>query len=212
MKYILSDEIMGLLQPKSLASIAALLLLGTMLLLVARKTRFNTRMLSYGALCMAASFILSYVKVFELPYGGTITLASMLPLLFYAGAAGPWAGMAVGMCYGLLQYIQDPFFVHPAQFVLDYPLAFGMLGIAGFFGSNIRLGSIAGVAGRFACHFLSGVIFFWEYAEGKNVYLYSLGYNASYLVPDLLLCLLVLSVPQVKNAMRSVSRLAVKHS
>lgn len=205
MKFILLEKIMGLLNTKLAGTFIVLLLLGLILLFSARKTRFNAKLISYGALCMAASFILSYLKVFEFPNGGSITVASMLPMFLFAAIAGPWAGIILGICYGLLQFIQEPFFVHPIQFLLDYPLAFGMLGIAGFLKGNPRLGGLVGCAGRFICHFISGAVFFAEYANGQNVFLYSLIYNGSYLLPDLVICLLLLSIPRIKNMATDLS-------
>lgn len=205
MDFVLKEKFIELLQPKSLATVIALVLLGAVLLAVSRKARFNAKLISYGALCIAASFLLSYVKIFQLPNGGTITVGSMLPLFLFAFIAGPWAGIGAGLCYGMLQFIQEPVFLHPAQLLLDYPLAFAMLGIAGFFKNKQFLGMIAGGLGRFICHVLVGVIFFAEYANGKNVYLYSMGYNASYLIPDIIICLVLFAVPQIKNITRRVT-------
>lgn len=205
MQFVLYEKFMEFFNVKSLIAVGALVVLAILLLLIARKARFNTRMLSYGALCIAAAFIMSYLRIFKLPNGGTITVASMLPLFLYAAIAGPWAGMTAGICYGLLQFWQDPFFMHPVQFLLDYPLAFGLLGLAGFFKDRLWLGAIVGTAGRFLCAFFSGVIFFAEYANGQNVFLYSLGYNASYLVPDVIICLVLIAVPQFKRIVRSAS-------
>ena len=200
MKGILLELLTKLQEPKNLITILALVLLGAVLIVVARKTRFNTKTISYGAICIALSFLLSYVKVFHLPNGGSITIASMLPMFVFAGIAGPWAGIVAGLCYGLLQYIQEPYFVHPIQFLLDYPLAFGALGLAGFFGRRIWLGSMVGGIARLICHFLSGVVFFAEYAGNQNVFLYSLSYNASFLVPDFAICMVILAIPSVKSA------------
>lgn len=193
------------LQPRTLISIAAVLALGIILFAVSRKPGYyTTKMLSYGALAIALSFLLSYVRLFRFPNAGSITLASMLPIFVFAYLAGPRAGMLAGLCYGMLQFIQDYTFVHWAQFLLDYPIAFAMLGLAGLFGDNLYLGAAAGSLARFVCHFLSGVVFFGSYANGENVFLYSLIYNGSYLLPDLAICLLVLTIPGVRNAIKYI--------
>ncbi|HHW26454.1 MAG TPA: energy-coupled thiamine transporter ThiT [Firmicutes bacterium] len=151
------------------------------------------RILVEGALMVAVAFALSFVKVFHLPQGGSVTLGSMIPILLFSARRGTGAGIMAGTVYGILQFIVEPYFVHPAQLILDYPLAFGLLGLAGLFGEDILKGTLLGVFGRFVSHFISGVIFFAEYAEG-NVYAYSAAYQASYLVPEFIISVLVLRV------------------
>lgn len=204
-KVVLAEKIADLLHLKPLIIIATLLLLAVLLFIVARKVKFNVRMISYGGICIAAAFILSFLKLFSLPNGGTITVASMLPLLLFAFIAGPRAGIIAGLIYGLLQFIQEPYFLHPIQFLLDYPLPFAMLGLAGLFRNNIWLGSAVGVFGRFVCHFFAGVVFYAEYAGEQNVMLYSLIYNGSYLVPDLAICILFLTIPSVRIIIRKLT-------
>ncbi|MGI6632777.1 MAG: energy-coupled thiamine transporter ThiT [Bacillota bacterium] len=151
----------------------------------------NVRMLVEGALMVALSFGLHLFKIYQAPYGGSVTLGSMVPLILFAIRYGAGPGITVGAAYGLVDFIVNPYVVHPAQVILDYPLAYGLLGLSGLFRHNIYLGSAVGIFGRLISHFLSGVIFFAEYAEG-NVYLYSLVYNAQYLVPELLITAVVL--------------------
>jgi thiamine transporter len=201
----LKAYILMLSEPKPLISLIAVALLGAVLFVISKKTTFNARILAYGALSMAAAFALSYVKIFQFPNGGTITIASMLPLFIFAYIAGPWSGIAVGLCYSMLQFIQEPVAYHWAQFLLDYPLAFAMLGLAGFFRNNIYLGAIVGSTARFICHFLSGFIFFGSFAPaGQSVYLYSFIYNISYILPDLVICLIILLIPQVRSAISRI--------
>lgn len=77
---------------------------------------------------------------------------------------------------------------YPTQIILDYPLAFGALGLAGAFRNRPVIGVGVGILGRFACHFISGVVFFGQYAwAGWNVYAYSAAYNATYLVPEFII-------------------------
>lgn len=192
------EYLLDLLKPKPLASIAALLLLAAILLVVCKKTSLNTRILVYGSMAIVLAFVLSYIRIIRLPNAGTITLASMLPLFVFAYIGGPRAGIIAGLCYGMLQYFQDPFFVHWAQFLLDYPLAFSMLGLAGLFRKQVFMGALLGSFGRFLCHFFSGVVFFASYAGDQNVLLYSAIYNMSYLLPDALICLAILAVPNIR--------------
>ncbi len=100
-----------------------------------------------------------------------------------------------------------PFIVHPAQILLDYPLAFGALGLAGLFKNRSSIGVSVGIAGRFIAHFVSGVIFFAIYAPqvylglniGANAYLYSAIYNGTYLIPELIISLTLVLVLVKRN-------------
>lgn len=152
----------------------------------------DTRVLTEAALAVALAFVLGLIKVFQMPFGGSISL-EMMPLILLALRQGPWAGIVAGVVYGFLDLLVDPQIYHPIQVLLDYPLAFGALGVAGFFSPTVRgavLGTIAAVLARFVCHFLSGVVFFASYApEGWNPYLYSAAYNLAYLVPSMLIAL-----------------------
>jgi len=210
--FILQEYLLKLLQPKSLATVAALAALIVIFILISRKTNFNSRTLVYGAIAIACAFVLSYIRIIRFPNGGSITVASMLPLFIFAYISGPRAGMAAGLCYGLLQFIQDMFFVHWVQFLLDYPIAFAMLGLAGLFRKNLYLGAAVGGAARFFCHFLSGVVFFGSYANGQNVFIYSFIYNISYILPDMLICFGILAIPSVRSAIKQVAFKAAGNS
>ena len=149
----------------------------------------DVRALTYGALCMAMSFVLSYIKLWSMPLGGSVTLASMLPLLWYSNKFGVRNGLIAGAAYGLLQLIQKPEIYHWVQVLLDYPLAFAMLGLAGCV-KNLQLGSIIGVAGRWFCHLCSGAIFFGEWMSVGS-WTYSAAYNGGYLLVELILCVVL---------------------
>lgn len=169
----------------------------------------GARALVYGALLVAVSFVLSYLRLLSMPQGGAITLASVLPLALYAYWFGPRNGIVAGLAAGVLQFLQEPVVVHWAQPLLDYILAFGCFGLAGFFRSRQRhglaLGLLVGGLGRVVCSTLSGVIFFAEYApQGMNVWVYSLGYNLGYLGPDLLIALLVAWLPPLHRLFQRV--------
>jgi thiamine transporter len=150
--------------------------------------------LTEAALAIALAFVLGLIKVFQMPFGGSISL-EMIPLILLALRQGAAVGITAGGVYGFLNLAIGPFIVHPVQVIFDYPLAFGVLGLAGLFPPTVRgavLGSVVAVLARFACHFVSGVVFFASYApEGWNPALYSAAYNAAYLVPSLVVVLLV---------------------
>jgi thiamine transporter len=166
-----------------------------------RRRRVNAfrdvRVLTEAALAIALAFVLGLIKVFQMPMGGSISL-EMIPLILLALRQGPLVGMVAGAAYGLLDLAIEPFIVHPVQVLLDYPLAFGALGLAGFFQPTVRgaiVGTVVAVLARFICHFISGVVFFASYApEGWNVYIYSAAYNAAYLIPSLIVAVIVVLV------------------
>ncbi len=107
----------------------------------------KTQKLVYGALSLTLAFVLSYFKLFSLPFGGTITLVSMLPIFAYAAYFGSVYGFTAAFAFSLLQVIQGAYIVHPIQFILDYFVAFTCLGIASFFPKNLPLGStVAGLS------------------------------------------------------------------
>jgi len=167
------------------------------------RKQWTARAMAYAALSVALAFVLSFIKVFEMPQGGSVTLASMLPIMLFAAAYGVGPGLLVGAVYGMLQYLQGGWFVHPIQFVLDYPLAFAMIGLAGLYKYLPRKWSqwslfacmILGAAGRAASATLAG-IFFWETAPWA-----SLVYNGTYLIPDTAICIL-LAIPVAPRIMK----------
>lgn len=162
----------------------------------------NLKALVYGALCLALSFALSYVKLFEMPMGGSITLCSMLPLCMYAWMFGPARGFLAAFAYSLLQVVQGAHVVHWFQFLLDYIFAFTCLGMAAFFPKHLWLGVLVGGFFRLLCSILSGVIFYASYAADagySSALLYSIAYNGSSLGVDTLICVAVVLLPPVKN-------------
>lgn len=142
----------------------------------------SVRMISEAAIMIALSTVLSYLKIFHMPQGGSITAGSMVPLLWISLRRGWRVGLATCLVYGLLQFVLEPFAVHPVQVLLDYPLAFGALGLAGLFRRKPILGVAIGIGGRFIMHFLSGMVFFGIYAPpGVHPAVYSAIYNGGYL-------------------------------
>ena len=162
------------------------------------------------ALCFALKFISKQlIPSFRIwAQGGSITLASMVPIFYLALKRGWAVGAFAGIIYSLYDFLLAPYFYHPAQFFLDYPIAFGLLGLTGLFKRNYALSITLGGLGRLFAHFLSGVIFFASYApEGWNPWLYSLAYNSSYMVPEILISVYVMSLvwPRLKWAQQAAS-------
>ncbi len=173
----------------------------------------QTRKIVYGGMCIALAFILSYIRLYRMPQGGSITPGSMLPLILYSIVFGPVAGITAGVSYGFLQFFQDGGAIHWAQLFLDYPLAFGFLGAAGIIprSFNIRTRIVAGtvlaVIGRGFMHVLSGAIFFYEYAGDSNPWIYSIIYNGTFLSVETILCItiaIMLSYTQVYESIKQI--------
>lgn len=190
----------------------ALAALAVVLLIIARgRTRWTARMLANAALCLALAFVLSYIKLFDLPQGGAVTAASLLPIVAFAYSYGLAPGLVVGVAYGLLQMIQDPWIVTPVQAILDYPLAFACIALAAVARKlPDSWGWLAGMAlaavGRFVCHTFTGVVFFAEYAEGTGMtpFVYSVSYN-SFVFVDMAICAVVMAFPQVRRALKRMT-------
>lgn len=167
--------------------------------------KWNVKMLAEGGIMIALSMLLSYIKLFKAPQGGSVTAGSMIPIMIFAMRCGVGPGLLVGAVYGLLQFAIEPYIYHPVQFLLDYPIAFGFLGLAGIAKIDNRqmsnkdyviiiLGVLLAIGGRFVSHLLSGVIFFAEYAGDQNPWIYSTLYNGGYLLPEFIISSVILAL------------------
>jgi thiamine transporter len=181
---------------------------------VAQKTKLTTKQLVYSAVALALALVCSMIKFANLPMGGSVTLFSMLFVTLIGYWYGPYVGIMTGVAYGLMQFVMEPIFYTLPQMVLDYPLAFGALGLSGFFYQKkhgLQIGYVAGVIGRYIFAVISGVVFFGSYApEGTPAIVYSLTYNATYLIPEAVVTLILISVPSVAKAMAYVKRQATQ--
>lgn len=192
----------------TLVAVAVFLLLIVISVFAGGRKKLGAKQLAYCSMALALAVVCSQIKLFRLPTGGSITLFSMLFVVLIGYWYGPVVGLLAGVTYGLLRLILGPYIVSLPQMLVDYPLAFGALGISGFFSdkkNGLLIGYIAAVLGRFFFAVLSGVIFFGMYApEGMNPLLYSISYNGFYLCAEGLLTLILLAVPAVRKAMMSV--------
>ena len=189
------------LHPVTVVLIVALLALMLLILCTQDRKAWTSRRVAYAAMCLAMSFVLSMIKLFRMPQGGSVTPAAMLPLILFAMAFGPAQGLVVGCAYGLLQLIEDPYVIHPIQLLVDYPMAFGALALCclarrlpGGDLPKLPVGVLLGYLGRYLMAVLSGVVFFAEYAGEQNALVSSLVYNISYLGVEAVLACLI-SVP-----------------
>jgi thiamine transporter len=154
--------------------------------------RLSTRALVEAGVMIALAQVLSYVRIFEMPSGGSVTAGSMVPILFFAIRWGVGPGILAGSVYGILQFLLGPkYSMHILSILFDYIVAFGVLGLAGMFNKSLKgviLGVFVGVLGRFVSSVISGAIVFGAYApETMNPWVYSMIYNSSYLLPEMII-------------------------
>ena len=184
---------------------------GVVLMCFTTKVRWNAKMLAYAALCIAISFVLSYIRLLKMPQGGSITPASMLPIMMFAYAFGFGPGLICSMAYGVLQMFQDMYIVGWVQATLDYVLAFGSLVLVALFRGwkspfNFSVGVVVAGIVRVFFHVLSGVVYFADYApEGMDPLVYSLGYNLTSVGVDALICAVIGFIPGVRRFARQMA-------
>ena len=176
--------------------------------------KISTKQLVYAAMAIALATVCSFIKLSHLPFGGSVTLFSML----FVTLAGYWFGPAVGIvsavAYGILQFVLDPYFYSIPQMIIDYPVSFGALGLAGFFSNKkygLQIGYVVGVLGRYIGACVTGYIFFGSYANFQTFFgkvAYSTTYNATYILPEMIATLVVISLPPVKNVFKMIKEKA----
>ncbi len=180
------------------------------------KSRMSTKQLIFCAASIALAFVTSYIKIFEMPWGGSVTLCSMLFIVMVANWYGVKTGVLVGLAYGILQFVQEPYVLSLFQVCCDYVLAFAALGVAGFFSRSPKglvKGYIAAVLARGAFHALGGYLYWMSYMPDNFPQslrsVYPIVYNYSFLLVEALITAAVISVPAVASALNQVKRTAV---
>ena len=172
--------------------------------------RADTKAVTLSALLVALATGLGMLKLFEMPYGGTVTVFSMLPIVLCGYFLGTRRGVMAGMCVGLLNLIFGPYVIHPIQLLVDYPFAFGALGLAGLCRNHkhgLIKGYILGLFARYICAVVSGIVFFGAYApDGFNAVTWSLFYNFTYLAAEGALTLAIISLPPLKKALEGLKK------
>ena len=156
----------------------------------------NLRVMVEVSLLVAAAVLLSFLKLYQMPQGGSVSL-EMLPIFILSFRHGGKIGMLGGALLGVVKLLVSPYIIHPVQLVMDYPLPFMLLGVAGLglFRRHRILGVSVGAFLRFLTHVVAGAVFFAQYApEGTPALLYSVGYNASYMIPETILVAIVVLI------------------
>jgi len=160
--------------------------------------KISTRKVVEAGIMLALAQVLSYIKIFTAPQGGSVTAGSMIPIIFFAIRWGLKPGILVGVVYGILQFILGGaiYSFNILSVFLDYLLAYGALGFGGIFRKNLAgifVGTSIAIMLRFLFHFLSGLIVFASYApKGTDPVIYSLLYNATYLIPELVITIVII--------------------
>ena len=157
----------------------------------------KTRMIAEAGVAIAIAQVLSFITLFHMPQGGSIKAASLVPLMIFAYRWGGTRGILAGVVYGVLHFLLGfKSSIHYLSIILDYLVAYGTIGVCGYFKDNITglvSGSIVAIALRWFASVTSGAVVFASYApQGQNPWIYSMIYNASYMVPDGILNIIVL--------------------
>lgn len=186
-------------------------MLGVLLLIFfcmyARRIKFSTRMLVYISLMLAVTILLQQIRLYHFPQGGSVTLGSMVPLMLLTYRYGASVGMFAGFIFGLINIILDPFILHPIQVLFDYPLPQMAVGLAALYERNIIVSTFLVFTGKFVCHFISGVVFFASYApEGTSPIIYSLTVNGMKIVPEFLICCVLLKILPVQRLIDAMDK------
>lgn len=180
--------------------------------------KLSTRELVFSAMSLALAIVIATViKLPSLPAGGSATLFSMLIICFVGYCYGPSTGLICAFSYGILQFITGPYVIHPLQVLLDFPLAFGCLGLSGFLYKSrhgLVKGYLLGVTGRYICHSISGAIFYTTYTGNFGgdwaALLAGLAYNLTYILPEAVLTLILLCLPPIDKAMKKLKSIATQ--
>lgn len=183
-----------------------------------KKKIFSPKQLVFCAMALALGFAASYLKILPMPWGGSVTLCSMLFVTLIGYWYGPKIGLCAGFAYGLLQFAQDggSYILSPLQACLDYIVAFAALGCSGFFAkrkNGLITGYIVAILARGLFHTIGGYLYWMDYMPenfpASLAVIYPIAYNYSYILAEGVVTLIILSLPPVKKAMAAVKKLAV---
>lgn len=174
--------------------------------------KMTTQQLVTCAVALALAYVTSYIKIFKLPFGGSVTLFSMLFIVLIAYWYGAKIGILTGLVYGIFQFLQEPYVLSLFQVCCDYILAFGAMGIAGFFSKSKKHGLVkaylAAILARGAFHALGGYLYWMDYMPSNFpkslTALYPIIYNYSFILAEGILTVIVISIPAVSKALNQM--------
>jgi thiamine transporter len=168
-----------------------------------KKTIFDTKVLAEVIIFASLSACLYTLTLpfLTLPFGGSVTAGSMMPIFWLALRRGYKVGIIGGVIFGLVALPIDivrlpysPIAANPASVLFDYVIAFGVLGTAGLFKKYPLVGVAVASVLKFFSHFISGVIFWSIYAEyyGLSPIIYSAIYNGSFMTAETIISLVLM--------------------
>lgn len=181
------------------------------------KKGFSARQIVFCAAALALGFATSYIKVFSMPFGGSVTLCSMLFVVLIGYWYGPEVGLMSGFAYGFLEFAQDggSYILSPMQACMDYIFAFAALGLSGFFyqkKNGLIKGYILAILVRGLFHTIGGYLYWMDYMPDNFpkslAAIYPIVYNYSYILAEAVITLIVISLPPVKKALARVRMMA----
>ena len=172
----------------------------------------TTKKITASALLVSLATVLMWVsKLIPAPWlqGGSVTLASMVPIIAVGIMFGTKWGLCSSIAYAVLQMMFG-FYPPPTRtflyfalvVLLDYVFAFGVLGLSGFFYKlsgkkkfSAPLSAFIVTSLRYVCHIISGILIWGVFAkEGQTALMYSLFYNGSYMIPEIIISTVVTAV------------------
>ena len=204
-----SEQTTNVVKWLSVVGVVLLLIAVALIGLLKNGKAWGATKIAFAGICVCTSFVLAMIKFSPVQYGGSITIASFVPIMIFAYAYGVADGLFIGLIHGLLNFIEDPFILTPATFVFDYLLAFMSVGLIGIFSKMPRkekgclpivFGCMVVFSARFIAHLFSGMIFFMQDSiwvsfpawAMRNAFTYSFIYQCIYIPADALIATLVL--------------------
>jgi len=181
-----------------------------------KKTVNTSRKLAFSGVALALAFVLSYIKLWDMPTGGSVTLFSMFFVSIIGYFYGPVWGSLVGFVYSLLQMIQSFYFLSVPQVLLDYTFAFTALGLSGFFHHKkygLQIGYLVAISARFICSTLAGIVFYSEIVDASGIWpavWASAIYNGGYIYAEGIITLIIIFIPALYKQICRMKVLANK--
>jgi len=179
--------------------------------------KINAKQLAFAGIALALAFVTSYIK-YELPMGGSVTLFSMFFICYVGYLYGVRVGLLTAFAYSILQFMQTggTYFLTPFQVCCDYFFAFTALGLAGIWYSKkhgLTIGYIVGCLVRGLFHTIGGYIYWMDYMPEwfpkSLTSVYSIIYNYSYILLEMIITLIIINLPPVKNALERIKKMAL---
>ena len=182
-----------------------------------KKGKMSAKQIAFCSMAIALAYVTSYIKLFSLPFSGSVTLCSMLFIVLVGYWSGPATGILVGFVYGILQFIQKPYYLTLFQVCADYLLAFSALGLSGFFSgkkNGLTIGYLVGVFGRGVFNALAGYMYWMEYMPEtfpkSLAALYPIVYNFGFLLAEAVITLIIINFPAVSRGLERIRNMALE--